>query len=63
MNFAQEWDFIVTETHLEKPCGTNRLKREMLFVLQIILSKIQDTTPKQESNFLTKNYFALKSHL
>ncbi len=63
MNIDREWNFIVAETHREKPNNINKLKREVLFVLQILLSKIQATTSEQESNYLSKNYFVLKFHL
>ena len=33
-----EWNFIVNETHRENPISNNLLKRELLFLLQILLS-------------------------
>lgn len=62
MNIDQEWNFIVAETHREKPDNINKLKREVLFVLQILLSKIQNTKSRREADFLTKKYFALKAY-
>jgi len=60
IHINQEWDFIITETHREKSSKTNRLKRESLFALQIILGKIERVPSVYKSNFLRKTYFALK---
>lgn len=60
INLDQEWDFIIAETHREKPSKTNLLRRELLFALQILLSKIERATSAYKSSFLRKNYFALK---
>lgn len=38
--FEHEWDFIKDETHKEKPTKNNILKRELLFILQILLSNM-----------------------
>lgn len=38
ININKEWDFIIQETHLQKPTNDNLIKREMLFTLQILLS-------------------------
>lgn len=38
INFEQEWSFIQSEIHKEKPNNKNILKRELLFILQILLS-------------------------
>lgn len=38
-NFYREWDFIVAETH-DKKFRKNLIKREILFVLQILLSRL-----------------------
>ncbi len=48
-NFNQEWEFITAETHSKKSIKTNLIKREILFGLQILLSKLE-----------MKNYLALK---
>lgn len=61
IDFKQEWDFVVTQIHREKPSKTNLLKRESLFALQILLSKAEFATSTREFNFLRKNYFALKN--
>ncbi|MEK7562055.1 MAG: hypothetical protein AAB509_00030 [Patescibacteria group bacterium] len=45
----QEWKFITAETHDKKFRKTNLIKREILFSLQILLSKTEK-----------KNYLALK---
>lgn len=38
MNLNNEWAFIKDEIHKEKPTKNNLLKRELLFILQILLS-------------------------
>lgn len=38
MNLDKEWAFIKDEIHKEKPIKNNLLKRELLFILQILLS-------------------------
>ncbi len=48
-NFNREWKFITAEIHKRKSRKTNLIKREILFGLQILLSKME-----------RKNYFALK---
>lgn len=48
-NFNQEWEFIIAETHSKKFRRTDLIKREILFGLQILLSKLE-----------IKNYLALK---
>ena len=47
-NVNREWKFIITETHSKKD-RKNLLKREVLFVLQILLSRLEKG-----------NYFTLK---
>ncbi len=47
-NFNREWKFITTETH-NKKYRENLIKREILFALQILLSKVEK-----------KNYFSVK---
>ena len=39
-NVNREWEFIITETHSKKD-RKNLIKREILFVLQILLSKME----------------------
>lgn len=46
--FNREWDFITTETHKKKLEKTS-FKKEVLFCLQILLSKLE-----------IKNYISLK---
>ena len=41
INFQKEWDFIISETHNEKLNSKNLIKREILFVLQILLNKCE----------------------
>ncbi len=48
-NFNREWGFITAETHSKKFKKTVLIKREILFGLQILLSKLE-----------IKNYLALK---
>jgi len=47
-NLNKEWKFIITETHSKRD-RKDLLKREILFVLQILLSKME-----------RKNYLKLK---
>jgi hypothetical protein len=47
-NLKREWEFITTETH-NKKFRANLIKREILFGLQILLSRME-----------YKNYFSLK---
>lgn len=39
LNQNKEWAFIVKEVHKESYNGKNLLKREILFILQLLLSK------------------------
>ena len=48
-NLNREWKFIISETRDERPAKNNLIKRETLFGLQILLSKLE-----------IKNYLALK---
>lgn len=48
-DFNSEWEFIISEVHAEKPRKNNLLKREILFSLQILLSRTE-----------RKDYFLLK---
>ena len=48
-----EWKFIQSEIHKEIPSKKNRIKRELLFILQILLSKLYD---KRQSGIQTTIY-------
>lgn len=48
-DFNREWEFIISETHNKRPTKNNLIKREILFGLQLLLSK-----------FEKKNYLVLK---
>lgn len=66
INFNQEWDFIIAETHNEKPNRENLIKREILFALQLILDKIQMSAIgtkeiAMKKIFSEENYYALKA--
>ncbi|MEK7478695.1 MAG: hypothetical protein AAB626_02100 [Patescibacteria group bacterium] len=56
----EEWNFIVVETHSEKPNKINLVKREILFSLQILLAKIGLVTKAGEMHSLRRNYSILK---
>ncbi len=56
INKQKEWEFIVNETHKEKPNSKNLLKREKLFALQILLSKHDDSFYEQAYLKLKKLY-------
>lgn len=40
INLNNEWNFITTEIHKEKPSKKNLAKRELLFTLELQLSKL-----------------------
>lgn len=48
-DFSREWKFIISETHNDESRKTNLVNREILFSLQILLSRIE-----------MENYLALK---
>ena len=48
-----EWKFIQSEIHKERPSKKNSIKRELLFTLQILLSKLYD---KRQSGIQTEIY-------
>lgn len=52
IDFEKEWEFITVETHNKKIRKADLIKREVLFALQILLSR-----------FETKNYFFLKKNI
>ena len=56
----KQWDFLVFEFHNEKPNGKNFLKREMLLMLQIILTKICRLKEKRKINFMEGIYSVTK---
>lgn len=60
ININQEWDFVVTETHGEKPNAENLLKRELLFAFEILLSKIGTANTLSETDFLKHIYVKSK---
>ena len=43
INFKREWKFIQTEVHKERPNKRNQFKRELLFILQVLLSNSADS--------------------
>ena len=49
LDFNKEWKFITSETHKTKPTKTNATEREILFVMQVLLSRSEK-----------KNYLNLK---
>ncbi len=48
-NFNHEWEFVISEIHHKRPTKDNLIKREILFCLQVLLSR-----------FEKKKYLALK---
>jgi len=48
INLNKTWDRVVAEIHRTKPYRDNRIKREALFALQIILSQYE--LAKSEKN-------------
>lgn len=59
MNIKKEWDFVIFETHNEKPNKKNRLKREVLFIMQCLLNKLSEKRVKEVS-FLKMIYLKTK---
>jgi len=62
-NTNKEWSFIISQTHKEKPNKKNLLRRELLFILQCLLSKSKNKFNidlyKKAKNFylkFNKNY-------
>ena len=55
MNLDKEWVFIKDEIHKEKPIKNNILKRELLFILQILLSNTNSF--KRSIYFKSKNRY------
>lgn len=59
----KEWEFISSETHKEKANLKNKLKRELLFLLQILLSEYEDEKNRKkklgrkEIYLFTKNFY------
>ena len=45
LDLQKEWNFVVFEKHKEKPNPDNRLKREVLFTLELLLNHKQPLTP------------------
>lgn len=60
INLNQEWDFVASETHSKKPSRANLTRREMLFTLQILLSKFDLAVKASKRNFLRQSYVKLK---
>jgi len=52
----KQWDFLVSEFHNEKPNGKNLIKREILLILQVILTKISWSKEKRKTDFLKSIY-------
>ena len=49
LNLNEEWNFITTEIHKEKPNEKNLPNRELLFTLELALSKLSGS--KNDENF------------
>ncbi len=56
----KEWDILIAETHKEKPNKNNLLKREILLILQTILTKISRLKEKRKVKFLKDIYSKTK---
>jgi len=61
INLKKEWNFITFEIHNEKPNASNALKRELLFVIQNLLSKISEHKISIKDVFLRKIYIEAKN--
>ena len=55
MNQEKEWRFITKEIHREKADKNNIVKRELLFVLEILLSKNSPIYSKAKKTYLNLN--------
>ncbi len=60
LNTKKEWNFVITETHNEVPNNRNLTKRETLFIMQVLLSKIKPMN--KNAPFLKETYAKLKEH-
>ena len=60
VNIKEEWNFIIFETHNEKPNTSNIIKRELLFTLQNLLSKISSHKTSINNIFLKEIYLKAK---
>ncbi len=60
INLKKEWDFVIFETHKEKPNTSNLIKRELLFVIQNLLNMISEPRKDTELVFLKKIYLKSK---
>lgn len=55
-NLNKAWDRVVAETHCVKPHRANRIQREALFGLQILLSQYESA--KKERNKKLMEFYA-----
>ncbi len=60
MNIKREWNFIVGATHNRKPYDKNYLPREILLILEVLLSKIEVEKTYSRILFLKQIYFKTK---
>ena len=58
-DLEREWNFVVSETHREKPTAGNLLKRETLFTIENLLSKISEEKNRKNA-FLKEIYLKTK---
>lgn len=56
----KEWKFIISQTHGESPNSTNLMRRELLFIMQILLTKISEPQKDKIGIFLKKIYLKTK---
>lgn len=55
INLQKEWNFVQFEVHKEKPTKKNKIKRELLFLLQLLLPNIK--VDKDISNYFRVKEF------
>ncbi|MCM8760090.1 MAG: hypothetical protein NC906_10030 [Candidatus Omnitrophica bacterium] len=60
MNTEKEWEFVIRETHKKR--GSGKIRREVLFVLQILLSQIDSVKQDKEKDLLIEIYQRTKRY-
>lgn len=61
INLQKEWDFVVFETHKEKPNPKNLFKRRLLLIIQVLLDKMYSAKTIKEEAFLKEIYYMTKN--
>ena len=59
LNLKDDWIFLQSETHKEKPSTKNLMKRELIFSLQILLPNLKNKKQKVIYQKTKKFYLSL----